>query len=204
MERRIRGERLKAPCEASPAMAEIVLRACAYDPNVRFQTASEMKQALLSVANGTYRVSADDMLNRTTSVRKAPASGDQTVSVRRAPETASRQNSQTVNNFDRRPKKSKFPKIIAAILVIAIIAGACVWALPRLIGGSSDGETNESVQAAETVAETEPETEPEETDAPETESETGRRNTGDTGSDRRNRTDVFRKRRSADCQRHYC
>ncbi len=172
MERRIRGERLKAPCEASPAMAEIVLRACAYDPNVRFQTASEMKQALLSVANGTYRVSADDMLNRTTSVRKAPESGDQTVSVRRAPETASRQNSQTVNNFDRRPKKSKFPKIIAAILVIAIIAGACVWALPRLIGGSSDGETNESVQAAETVAETEPETEPEETDAPETESET--------------------------------
>ena len=36
MERRIRGERLKAPCEASPAMAEIVLRACAYDPNVSF------------------------------------------------------------------------------------------------------------------------------------------------------------------------
>ena len=38
-DRRIRGEQLPAPCEASPAMADLLLRACAYDPNMRFASA---------------------------------------------------------------------------------------------------------------------------------------------------------------------
>lgn len=56
IDRRLRGESLFAPCEASPEMAEVILRACAFDPNERFSSAEEMKNALLSVANGTYKL----------------------------------------------------------------------------------------------------------------------------------------------------
>ena len=42
-----------------------------------------MKQALMSVANGTYQIGASN-LDRTTSVRKAAGSYDKTTSVRKA------------------------------------------------------------------------------------------------------------------------
>lgn len=48
------GEQLPAPAAASPAMANAVLRACVYDPTYRFQSPTEMKNALLCVQNGTY------------------------------------------------------------------------------------------------------------------------------------------------------
>ena len=47
--RRLRGEKLPPPSDASTRMAEIVLRACAYNPNARFQDATQMKQALMSI-----------------------------------------------------------------------------------------------------------------------------------------------------------
>ena len=68
--RRNASEPLPAPCDASPAMADLILRACAWDPNMRFASATEMKQALMSVADGTY-------LDKTWTARKAPAAFDQ-------------------------------------------------------------------------------------------------------------------------------
>ncbi len=56
IDRRLRGEQLYAPCAASREMAEVILRACAFDPDDRFSSAEEMKSALLSVANGTYKL----------------------------------------------------------------------------------------------------------------------------------------------------
>lgn len=49
LERRIRGEALPAPCEASPELAAVILRACAFDPGDRYATAGEMKAALLGI-----------------------------------------------------------------------------------------------------------------------------------------------------------
>lgn len=42
----ISGEKLTPPREASPEMADIILKACAFDPKDRFSTATEMKKAL--------------------------------------------------------------------------------------------------------------------------------------------------------------
>jgi|GEM_PF-2720920 len=53
MERRLRGEPLPPPCAASPALADVILKACRYDPNDRFRTASDMKNALLALESGT-------------------------------------------------------------------------------------------------------------------------------------------------------
>ncbi|MBQ8054140.1 MAG: protein kinase [Lachnospiraceae bacterium] len=50
--RRLDGEPLPAPCNASPEMAEVVLKACNPDASKRFATATEMKKALRNVAEG--------------------------------------------------------------------------------------------------------------------------------------------------------
>ncbi len=49
--RRLDGETLPAPCDASPAMARVILCSCAYDPRRRFFTAKAMKNALQSALN---------------------------------------------------------------------------------------------------------------------------------------------------------
>lgn len=51
-QKRLRGEKLPPPVDASSKMAEVILRACAYNPNARFQDASQMKQALQEVMDG--------------------------------------------------------------------------------------------------------------------------------------------------------
>ncbi|MCD8134176.1 MAG: protein kinase [Clostridiales bacterium] len=45
-QRRMNGEALPPPCNASPGMAEVIRCACAYDPRRRFQSATAMKNAL--------------------------------------------------------------------------------------------------------------------------------------------------------------
>ena len=45
---------LPPPKNASPAMAEVIVHACAYDPNERFGSAESLYEALCQVENGTY------------------------------------------------------------------------------------------------------------------------------------------------------
>ncbi len=134
VERRIRGEELPAPCEASPEMANLILRACAYNPDVRFASATAMKEALISVGNGTYVPVAAD-LDKTTAVRHAQADYDATTAVRKAPQVAgapvqSNANSknEAVPTFGK--KKSKTPKIIAIVLVLALLIGGVFVSYP--------------------------------------------------------------------------
>lgn len=49
--RRIGGEKLPAPSNASAKLSAVVLRACAYNPKARFQTATQMKEALQDALN---------------------------------------------------------------------------------------------------------------------------------------------------------
>lgn len=51
-ERRIRGEALPAPCNASKEMAEVILKACAYKPEERFENAAQMRRALQQINGG--------------------------------------------------------------------------------------------------------------------------------------------------------
>jgi len=46
LERRIRGEQIPAPKEASEEVAAMILKACAYEPKDRFANAGEMKKAI--------------------------------------------------------------------------------------------------------------------------------------------------------------
>ena len=48
--RRIGGEKLPPPADASDALAKIILKACAYAPSARYANAKEMKAALVRIA----------------------------------------------------------------------------------------------------------------------------------------------------------
>ena len=54
VDRRLSGEVLLAPIEASPLMAQTILTACSYNPAMRFNTATAFRNALESVKNGMY------------------------------------------------------------------------------------------------------------------------------------------------------
>ena len=143
VDRRLRGEELPAPCDASPAMADLILRACAYDPNMRFASATEMKQALLRVANGTYQIGVGN-LDSTTSVRKVADSCDKTASVRKAPAASNQESASAVNTFGSEPKKkSKMPAVIASVLAVALAVGVGIFAVPKLIGDNGTVESGE-------------------------------------------------------------
>ena len=125
--RRNSGEKLPAPCDASPAMANLILRACAYDPDMRFSSATEMKQALMSVASGTYQMAASN-LDRTTSVRRAPTNYDKTTSVRKAPAASNQKHAPAVNTFGFQPKKrSKLPAVLSIVLILVLLAGVSAF-----------------------------------------------------------------------------
>lgn len=54
VEKRLNGEALIPPENASPEMAELILCACQYSPEKRFRSASQMKNALLSIRQGKF------------------------------------------------------------------------------------------------------------------------------------------------------
>lgn len=131
VERRIRGEALPAPCNASPSIANLILRACAYDPNARFGSATEMKQALTDVANGTY-VFVDTGLDKTTSVRPIQTNYDATLAINNGTGTVGYNAQPVVNTFGNAPKqkmsKGKKAKIIAICVISGIVAIAITFA----------------------------------------------------------------------------
>lgn len=144
VDRRIRGEALPAPCEASAAMADVILRACAHDPDKRFASAAEMKRALIMVANGTYKADCDSNLEKTTSVNKTPAVGENTISVRKVATGSNNTNLQSVPTFGaNKTKNGKVYGLIAAIsaAIFIFIVAAGVLIVPKLINMFDSGST---------------------------------------------------------------
>ena len=81
--RRLMGEKLPSPVEASEEVAEIVLKACAYNPSERFATAAEFENALSTVAGVEYQKN-DVPAHRVVEKLAQPVhTADETMSVRR-------------------------------------------------------------------------------------------------------------------------
>ena len=55
LNRRMSGEAIPAPADASPEFAEILLRACAYYPEKRYASATDMKKDLFLLQEGKYK-----------------------------------------------------------------------------------------------------------------------------------------------------
>lgn len=139
VDRRLNGEELPAPRDASPEMARLILCACAYDPDMRFSSATAMKNALMNRAkNACKMVPANDP--------------DGTVSVRRLPPT-NEKDDKNVGTFGSTPKnKFKLPAIIASsVLAVAVIVGVVVFVVSKFNngdGGNLSAVSGNSVSGA--------------------------------------------------------
>ncbi len=142
--RRMSGEPLPPPCAASRAFSYIILRACAFDPRQRYQTASGMKKDLERARDGAY-VSAGG--------RSAGKDGlDETVSVRKAPEGEyQKQNVEGYTFGEKEKKPSIIPKIAAGVAALALVAGVA-FAAAKFAGNDDEKDSDEkSAPASEDV-----------------------------------------------------
>jgi len=137
--RRIDGEPLPAPCDASPLMAQVILCACAYEPNKRFASATAMKNALIHIANHPVTQTA----NNSPYKKETLNSGfDRITSARPAPKQQTNDlEGSAIKTFNKQ-KKSKVPVIIAVSLTVGLIFGSAKFVLSQFLSNSdNDGET---------------------------------------------------------------
>ena len=73
--RRIRGEQLPLPKNASPAFAEVICKACEYNPSDRYQTAEEFCEALEKCRTDNPKLSTDEIQNKSSRSIKTVALG---------------------------------------------------------------------------------------------------------------------------------
>lgn len=144
IERRMRGEALPPPKNASKIMAGLILCACAYDPNKRFKNASVMKAALQNVANNApaatprmqaaAKTAARPTTNATERVvpqHKAAGPTQKTVVI---PEEARTENTADKKKSKRKEKKKGgfVKKLILLLVLIASAACAVCFFVPSV------------------------------------------------------------------------
>ncbi|MCD7785499.1 MAG: serine/threonine-protein kinase [Oscillospiraceae bacterium] len=97
--RRLMGEKLPAPAEASPELSEIILQACAFNPEDRFVTATAFKNALESISGLEPRKEAvsTPSVNLSNNI-PVTQNEDETMSVRR-PDGAVNKPSRNQNSY---------------------------------------------------------------------------------------------------------
>lgn len=161
LRRRLDGEQLPAPCDASPALSQIILRACAYEPGERFASATEMKRALREAAEGTYRSYTDD-LSKTVSVRKTSGKNSDT-------KTQIHRFSEEVEEVDTFGEKRKLGglKIAAIILAAAVVTGGGGIAIGHSLSKEKETKTqSESSESKEDISQDESEVSAQEGETP--------------------------------------
>ena len=130
LRRRMEGERLPMPCQASPALAQVILRACSYSPEHRYVSAAQMREDLRRIQQGL----GDTVV--------------QPVSVQ-GPRDWEMEKRQT-RQEERGTKKKGIPMaLLAAAGAVAVIMAGFLCAKIFLSEGSSktqEGETSVEVQ----------------------------------------------------------
>ncbi len=129
LRRRRNGEPLPPPAEASGELADVILRACAYNPDQRFESAAAMREALLAVRAGNTA----DINDATQAVRKPN---------RKAPKV--------VRTEKKKPKKSG---LLIFLLIAAAVAAAGIFGLPLLKDGIGSGYSEQELSEIEDIIE---------------------------------------------------
>lgn len=153
-ERRYRGEPLPMSKHGSAALRAVVMKACAFDPNERYQSAAGMMEELSAIV--TSRTISKNTLNNSVAGEDDPTvrenSGKRSVSIKQqtskpkaekeAPSV--RQSGTYLQNKTGAKKKSKWPiAVVAVIVLVAIIAGFA------MMGGSNHEDISVSHQETE-------------------------------------------------------
>ena len=173
--RRLDGEPLPPPCDATPDLVRAILRACDYYPGRRFANAAAMKTALMNVGRGndhtadTGRKAANwgTRVDETMTLsHHAPYNANATSTVRRANTVRSAQQTSSsepneIRTFgDKDEKKGIKPAIVAAIVFLVLALGVSVFAVFRKKDSDDSengGTTAATAENAEAAAEDETE-----------------------------------------------
>ncbi len=115
-------EPLPMPCGVSKELGQVILIACAHDPNKRFASAAAMKAALISASKSRSSFDA--------------TTGGKTISANKIDETR--------NDDSAEKKKKPIIPIAVATAVILILGAAAVIAVPKLTGGNGESESSGS------------------------------------------------------------
>ncbi len=159
--RRINGEELPAPVEASDELANVILRACAFNPDDRFESATAMREALMAVKNKMYVIvplptkldetvrvnkpgQSGDVNDKTGRVRK-PGEGvdknDQTGRVRKPDKKAAKQKAAEAKAAAKAEKKKKKKGgFLLFLLLLLGIAAAGIFVVPGLLNDGDGGD----------------------------------------------------------------
>jgi len=150
-DRRLSGEPLPPPCNASPQLANIVLCACSFDPQKRFKTPTAFKNALLSVSNQARSVPIKSTPKTVTSNTLPPVKTehqlDKTVAVSNLPPKAP----VTAEKHKENRKKKKNPLPVILIILVLLIGGAVasfmlIPELRELVGVEEVSEEKDSAE----------------------------------------------------------
>ena len=121
------------------------MKACAYVPGDRFASATEMKEALRSVSNGTYRTGRGNRERYEETVNVRPPKGDgrgndpfgrqgggaqdQPGGGAYDPPVGGRRETENIFSEDQEKQEFSFPKLAALVFVIGLAAGAAAQAV---------------------------------------------------------------------------
>lgn len=142
--RRMSGEQLPPPADAGAGLSEVILKACAYDREDRYQTAEEFREALEAVKDGRIPESVqspaperrkEDTPVRTSGQRKAETAerqeraGSGRSSRRRQP--AGKKTSGSKAPVRNKKKKAPFDPLVVAVIAmfaaVCVIIGVFIW-----------------------------------------------------------------------------
>jgi len=153
IERRISGEALSVPVNASSQLAQVILTACAYDPTNRFQTPTSFKQALGAAKEDKFIHSVPALtpmdLNTTIGTRRAPAAAQP---VAQKPDVL-------VRDFGKKKKfkrRKNLVSFVALLCFFVVVIGLYVMNssdthATDVIAALEDGYTDEALLLAESV-----------------------------------------------------
>lgn len=137
LNRRLKGEPLPPPSNASRDLANLVLCACAYDPNARFRSAAVMKRALQNLLPANNVAPGDMTLPGAPAPTPAPAPAPY-------PEQpgAKKENGEKTGE-GKKPKKEKPPKKkggkkLLLLFVLLLLVGGAVVAVSLTMKGESE------------------------------------------------------------------
>lgn len=126
LNRRLQGEPLPPPSNASRDLANLVLCACAYDPNARFRSAAVMKRALLNLLPANNVAPGDMTLPGAPAPTPAPAPAPYPEQPGAKKKTEKKQVKEKKLKKEKPPKKRGGKKLLLLFVLLLLVGGAVV------------------------------------------------------------------------------
>lgn len=146
LNRRMAGEELPMPAQADNTLGEVILKACAYDRDKRYQTAVEFREVLERLRSGENTLSKHGQrkhkqTNQKTKITDEPEKQlagevEKTVAVRKPVQKqmpVSKSKKGAPQRKTSKKKRKKFDPLVAAVLImlvaVCVIIGVFIWML---------------------------------------------------------------------------